>query len=320
MPKLLIPYYAIATGAFTADTAEAGAAAIVATADLNCALDCDPHNYFWWSNCDAEGDTQGQYVNFTYTGLADMAAEIAAKFGASARWGMYVKIDTNAYIGSSISDENSIAVGDFTANMDSVYGDAVYNGTYSTFFLPPSIFAKQIKDHDGDIVMYLSSGIGTGNEHVMTLNTFDSDMSGMFKTYHIMDGLLVDLPFTPDSHEWGEIYEGGDLSTGPYGKVLHSGYRNVHMDRGKRRFTILFPEISSTRYNPSSRYAERATHTNNGINTLLESFKAGKGVIPMLYMHDETDTGTWSVCRFVSLNTSEPAAGYWNAEATFEEY
>lgn len=320
MPKLLIPFYAIDEQAFTAVATPSSPAAIVDTFELKCALDCDMQNYFWWSN-DYSSATIHQPIVWTYTALATMAAEIAAKFGASAVWAQYVRIAPDAYYGIDSGTWTIIAPYSNGAKCTSVYGDIATDGVGGgNCYMKPLTYTKQINGHDGQFVMVTSED-GTDAEHSTAFFGQAEAAWGNYKLYHIIDGLLVDLPFTPDARDWSEIYEGGDLSTGPYGKVLHSGYKNVHMDRGKRRFTILFPEIPSTvRYNPASKYDEAAAYTNTGVSKLLECFKAGKGIISMLYMHDTADTGTWSVCRFVSLNTSEPEDGLWSAEATFEEY
>lgn len=63
----------------------------------------------------------------------------------------------------------------------------------------------------------------------------------------------------------------------------------MHVRRGKREFTAMFNEINET---------DR--------DKLLACFRAGKGFIPMLFMGDEDNTGTWMLCKMTSFVEREP--------------
>jgi hypothetical protein len=115
--------------------------------------------------------------------------------------------------------------------------------------------------------------------------------------------LLINLPDLPTERTWSEEYAGGFIKHTPTGKPLPFGFKSNHMRRGRRSWTSLFNEISESQR-----------------NVIYECFKAVKGCIPILFVGDETNVATWSICKFVSMTEREPDAGVWFVECVFEEY
>ena len=324
MPKLLIPYYAIDEQAETVSAVPAvPAPPIQDTFELRCARDCDLHNHFeWWGGLNG---TAHQPIVHQYTDLANISAEMASLFGSAAIWGSYAKIDISAYVGTSTADQNYLALFDsadgsaYSRKTVGVYGDATLSTNNA--YLNPTIAGKVINDGDGDVILYVSGDTGADAYHKLELVNDSGTKFDSHALYHVIDGLLVTLPSTPDHRTWEESFEGGAQSFGPSGKVHWYGYKNIHMHRGKRVFSVLFPDLSAnTRISFSQDRSRRESYSTEEVLILKNCLEAGKGVLPFLYMHDETDTGTWQIVRMLSLGITEPSSSVYNAEVFFEEY
>ena len=325
MPKLLIPYFALDTQSFTVAATPIALGEIIATYELRNALDCDQNNYTWIYGLE---DQPIIYVYSTTLASSAFSFSMTSEYGTDAIWGCYLRVQNSLYDVPVSEQPNDITIqaatlaGAFVNRTAGAYGDGDYVG--GRVLLGYARTDRIDALEDGELVIY-ASNTGTGTlyrRHKIVLDNQDGETGGNFKFYHVLDGLLVNLPDVPIYREWDENWEGGTVSAGPEGKVVFTGFKAIHTHRGKRRFSILFPELNSkeTLNVSEPRRTAYKTWTLNRIRQLQNCFYAGKGCLPMLYMHSEADNGTWVLCRMVRQKLTETGGGIWTVECFFEEY
>lgn len=297
MPKLLIPYYAIDIQTWTCVLSYTADVSF----DIGKALSTDLREYCKWNNADTN-------IKSTYSNLATMESSIEDTYGDDAVWAVYLRLASNAYLfeggdGNFIRMQYSSNGTDWNnAGSLTAYGDGTASGGEACTI--ESTNPKLLYNGDGELVC-AATGVYAYQYHRTRLDCAldyiyrDVD----YRLQHYIDGLLVNLPDLQQERAWQEEYAGGFTKRTPDGKVLPFGFKNEHVRRGRRTFKAMFNEI-----------------TTSDKDKLLACFRVGKGMLPMLFMADETSNNTWIVSKFAEYTEREPHAGVWFVEATFEEF
>lgn len=168
-----------------------------------------------------------------------------------------------------------------------------------------------------------SSGDAIAYNHVLNLATYGSQGLSLYRYVqntgerfyrishnsegtenfqNITLGTLIDMPdgFLKQDKQYDYNYNGSSVSSNLTGKIRYDGWENG----GTRRNTQIVYEYLS----PEEK------------DKLIEVFKLGKGVMPVWFIEDETDSNTWMMISMTSMFIAEPSADYFNVSINVEEF